>query len=237
MLDRHGMKELPHIPEGLDSHFEKEAVSYYESIGYEVTRIGRGHDLESKLRGKFPKPVHAQFFGKTPAMEELERLYQERLRQSPPGVLNGIQPDQFPLQAYPPDLFAMRSKHDWKFIEVKGPSDSMSFRQANWFINAAPKEWAYEIYASINRGMDEVLVLDFGDKRSTVKFEQQLERERLESKEYRAFSLADAFLRENKLADAVQHYEEYLKVKRLQGKRPNKYVLSRYETAILKLNT
>lgn len=137
--------------------FEREAAAYYERLGYSVTRLdhfascsvhyNEGFDdsaaLGKALRALLPSADYLRYIHRDPEVRE--------------GiVLNGVDPRKYALAFYPPDfLVAKRGSTDWKFVEVKGPADSLHFHQANWYVNLMPPTWHYEIFASLGRDFGE----------------------------------------------------------------------------------
>lgn len=94
---------------------------------------------------------------------EIETLFRDPKRHARHLSLDGLSPKKWPLGAYLPDLVCGTSEGQWRFVEVKGPGDSLHFRQANWFVNLKPGHWAFEVCMPME-GISEPLVVSAGSK-------------------------------------------------------------------------
>ncbi|MCO6413213.1 MAG: VRR-NUC domain-containing protein [Thiogranum sp.] len=142
--------------------FEREARFHYENDGFEVIRL---EHFASQMVGDEREKVFAdpQLLG-----THLRRVlspadYQTYISKSAAIqtaiALNGIDPKLYSVSFYPPDFLVInRNDRSFKFVEVKGPTDKLRFRQANWYVNLIPTHWDYEIFASVNRQFDDVFL-------------------------------------------------------------------------------
>lgn len=156
--------------------YEREAKYYYQSKGYKVIRlehfasagVGSKEDIlpESKILGNhlrkyLPPDTYQTFIRKSKASQEAL-------------VLNGVSPKDYSLSFYPPDFLVIDiTTNIWKFVEVKGPTDKLHFRQANWYINLLPNQWEYEIFASVNIKFEDSYICNIADTREGIKFQNE----------------------------------------------------------------
>lgn len=126
---------------------EKSAAAFYESVGYEVIRLS--HETSTSVG----QPYEARVPGAAQLAEALHRILPANVvrtwtsRSPKPEeslTLNGVDPRDYPVSGYPPDFLCARSG-DWRLVEVKGPGDSIHFRQANWLVHRREPEWPFEV--------------------------------------------------------------------------------------------
>lgn len=197
IISRTDLKNLDNTkepPTGLNKH-EKEAFSYYTSIGYEVIRLE--HQFLSLVGEKEHLFAESKALGDKlrsliPRRDYLKLIHRnENLLNKKALVLNSVYPRDYSLAFYPPDFIAVKKRllgaNEFKFIEVKGPTDRLHFRQANWYVNLMPNHWQYEIFASINEDIEEIYI-ERDTPTKGVEFDETYEMHKLEVKEFRAAS-------------------------------------------------
>ena len=187
IVSRQNMTESKESPR---NRYESEAKRYYQSLGYTVIRLEHFTSAsvkhqedcypESKILGRqlrkyLSKSDYDTYTYRNPLLEEAISL-------------DTIDPKDYSISFYPPD-FLMINKESGKhmFVEVKGPSDKLRFRQANWFVNLLPESWEYEIFASINKKFDETYVYTPNTTKGCPKFYEEYEKEIVEVNKWREF--------------------------------------------------
>lgn len=138
--------------------YEREAAYFYKKNGYDVIlkldhwMVGEesyddlSKNLMTTLRKYLPNAEYNKLIFRS---EEAKNSIN----------LSEIYPEHYPLHCYLPDFIAFNTKDgDWKFIEVKSPTDKLSFRQANWYINLMPDHWKYELFCSVNNDIDDIYI-------------------------------------------------------------------------------
>ncbi len=140
------------------NEYEREAAYFYKKNGYDVIlkldhiaiqvesydEVSRA--LNTSLRRYMPKIEYEKFMFKTDQVKKSLNL-------------NEVYPEHYSLSFYPPDFIVFNSKSgDWKFVEVKSPTDKLHFRQANWYINLMPDHWKYELFCSINKDIEDIYI-------------------------------------------------------------------------------
>lgn len=100
---------------------------------------------------------------------DIDTLLQSPKRNARHLSLDGLSPRKWPVSAYMPDLVCGTRRDGWRFVEVKGPGDSLHFRQANWFVNVKPERWVFEICMPM-AGITEPLVVAPGRKPAGPRF-------------------------------------------------------------------
>lgn len=146
---------------------EREAAFYYQQQGYEVVRFE--HFASSAMGGLDAYSIKVSELLKRDVRKLLSKIQYERLikrtdrfNETVDVSLNTVMPKDYPLNFYPPDFLVVRrhllKPNEFKFVEVKGPTDHIHFRQANWAINLKPSDWKFEIFASVRGDMEETFV-------------------------------------------------------------------------------
>ncbi|MDD5462012.1 MAG: VRR-NUC domain-containing protein [Methylococcales bacterium] len=164
IVSRSNLSEDIQIPKyfpGSWNKYEKEAAYFYKKQGYDVIRlehfascgVGEKEDIfeDSKRLGKLLREF-------LPQEDYKKYIYKsEQCREA--VALNGVYPKYYSLSFCPPDFLVVnKTSSQWKFVEVKGPTDKLHFRQANWYINLMPSNWDYEIFASLNKEFEEIYI-------------------------------------------------------------------------------
>ena len=149
------------IKKGLNSN-EREAASYYASRGYKIIRLSfwsTGAVGDKKI-------ADMRFKGLSKATANLlrdTRLQEKQINEwMPDGFLkqfrrisksckypsfDKLYKGGYSMRFYPPDLIVVNLETgDWRFVEVKGPTDSLSLIQAYWYIFNLDKKWNYELF-------------------------------------------------------------------------------------------
>ena len=146
---------------------EREAAFYYEQQGYEVIRLEHFALASVGQPGEYARvesePIAGHLLRLLPA-EAYRRLIarSERYVETKSLALNSVMPKDYALAFYPPDFLVVRRRllkpNEFKFVEVKGPKDSIHFRQANWIVNLKPEDWDFEIFASVHDQVEDTFV-------------------------------------------------------------------------------
>ena len=190
IVSRNNLQEAnvgPHFKDFPWDRYEREAKYYYESIGYTVIRLEHFASCAvSENERMFPKAkVLGGLLRKYLSNEDYTKYIYKKQSIKEAIALNGIDPKDYSISLYPPDFLVVEnSSNKWKFVEVKGPTDKLRFRQANWFINLMPEAWDYEIFASLNRTFDDTYVCKASARRSGERFMDEYAKELESVKEY-----------------------------------------------------
>lgn len=160
--------------------YEREAKYYYESTGHTVIRLEHFASCAVAENEKmFPKASALGALLRKYLSSDDYATYTFKKRSVKEAIsLNGIDPKDYSISFYPPDFLVIENESNkWKFVEVKGPTDKLRFRQVNWFINLMPEAWNYEIFASLNRKFDNVYLCKSSGYRIGKKFAEEYAKE------------------------------------------------------------
>lgn len=141
---------------GSCNKYEIEAADFYRRKGYNyIYKLGHWY---TNTTIKDPKSIQL----KHNLIRHLPEGEYERFMYKPKNnfiCLGELYPNEYSLSFYPPDFVIFNSiTGDWKFVEVKSPRDSLSFRQANWYVNLMPSHWKFEIFSLVNKDMEDVFL-------------------------------------------------------------------------------
>lgn len=130
------------------TRYEKVAVAFYETNGYEVVRLS--HETLSSVGEHYAGGVPgasklAIALSRLLSEEDLKLLTAKSEAVRKALALNSVDPRRYSLAFYPPDfLCSLKAQPgDWFFVEVKGAGDSFHIRQANWLVHLKPTHWRY----------------------------------------------------------------------------------------------
>jgi hypothetical protein len=171
----------------LGNMYEKEAKYYYESTGFTVIRLEHfASNAVGEKESIFPEAkVLGDLLRKHLSKDDYNKYIFKKSAVKNVLVLNGIDPKDYSISFYPPDFLVINNNDGkWKFVEVKGPTDKLHFRQANWFVNLIPESWDYEIIALLNKKFDETYLCKIPGSRSGDKFNKEYAKKQKSVKGY-----------------------------------------------------